>query len=261
MKSNFLKSRLFLALGFTTAVFYSCDKDDENEVNDGSVLNITATNVINSSTRITTVKVLAYYDSDSGYGNDAIAQAPYKNNGFTLELPATVPAKYLELVFEDEDEDIPGINISDKNAKILVMEDIAGFDEDENEIGYFYLEEENDDSEYYTSWIYADRDLTIKGESKEIDDDYEDIEKYDLKLKKGWNVMYASYTESYNNSKDKEVYTFSYTSQKPSGVNYSWYFYGYSGYFSSPQATAKPVEKTKSVFSKLKKERKNRIKK
>ena len=112
MKKTFLNFGLFLAMGLTTAVFYSCNKDDDNDgvTNGGSVSRITATNVINGSTQIKTVKVLAYWEREYDDGNDAIAQAPFTNNGFTLELPATVGAKYLFLITEEAPR---GINISD----------------------------------------------------------------------------------------------------------------------------------------------------
>ena len=240
MKKTFFKFGL-LALGLTTAVFNSCNKDDDdNSGNGGNASKITATNVINGSTRITTVKALAYWESSNyDYGNDAIAQAPYKNNGFTLELPENVSSKYLDLLSEDAPS---GVSISDENAKIFFLDDIRGYDEDENEIGDFYLEEENDDSEYYTSWMYADRDVTIKGE--------DDGDKYDVNLKKGWNIIYESYTENSG----------SLTSKKPSGINYSWNFYSNSDY-RSVIATRNSVENKKSVFSKLQEDRKNRTRK
>jgi len=186
MKKTFLKFGLFLALGLTIVVFNSCEKDDDTDggINDGTASKITATNVINGTTQIITVKALAYWESgDDDYVSDAIAQAPYQNNGFTLELPATLGAKYLETLDAD---DLEGITVSDRNFKSVFLNDLRGYNEDDEEIGDFYLEEENDDSEHYTSWIYVDRDVTIKGEYNEVDEEYNEeyIDKYDLTLKK-----------------------------------------------------------------------------
>ena len=235
------------------------DNDDgSGNNNGGNTSKITATNVINSSTQIATVKAIVYWENnDDDYGSDVIAQTQYKNKGFTLELPSTLSAKYLFLVYEDAPQ---GISISNQEAKGRLLEDIEGYDKDENEIGYFYLVEENDDSEHYTSWLYVDRDVTIKGEYKKINDYYDEeyLEKYDLQLKKGWNVVYESYMESYNNSTKRDVYTGSLTSKKPSGVNYSWNFY--DGYGSAKSAI-KSGENTKSVFSTLKENRKSRTRK
>ena len=236
MKKTFLNFGLFLALGLTTVVFNSCDKDDDNDgdTNGGNASKITATNVFNGSTNIKTVKALIYWESgENNYGKDAITQAPYLNNGFTLELPTTLEAKYLETI------DTEGIAVSDKNFKSCFLEDLRGYNEDDDEIGYFYLEEENGDNDYYTSWIYSDRDVTIKGE--------DDGGKYNLTLKKGWNVVYDSYIDD----------SYSFTSQKPSGVNYTWNFYDNSSFRSASIAT-KSVENTKSAFSKLKESRKKR---
>lgn len=239
MKKTFLNFGLFLALGLTTVVFNSCDKDDDNDgdTNGGNASKITATNVINGSTNIKTVKALIYWESgENDYDKDAITQAPYLNNGFTLELPTTLGAKYLETIDAD---DLEGIAVSDKNFKSCFLDDLRGYNEDDDEIGYFYLEEENGDNDYYTSWIYSDRDVTIKGE--------DDGEKYNVTLKKGWNVVYDSYTDD----------SYSFTSQKPSGVNYTWNFYDNSSFRSASIAT-KSVENTKSAFSKLKESRKKR---
>lgn len=234
MKKKFLNFGLFLALGLTTAVFNSCEKDDDNDggTNGGNASKITATNVINGSTNIKTVKALIYWESgENDYDSDAIAQAPYQNNGFTLELPATVGAKYLETIDMD---DLEGIVVSDKNFKSCFLEGFNGYNGDDDEIGYLYLEEINDDTEHYTSWIYVDRDVTMKGESKEIDEeiDEEYIDKYDLILKKGWNIVYRSWTESYKDGRD--MYSFTVSNKKPSGVNYTWNFYGVSNFAAIP---------------------------
>ena len=239
MKKTFLNFGLFLALGLTTVVFNSCDKDDDNDgdTNGGNALKITATNVINGSTNIKTVKAIIYWESgENDYDEDAIAQAPYENNGFTLELPTTLGAKYLEI----DAYDLEGIVVSDKNFKSYYLDDLRAYNEDDDEIGYFYLEEENGDNFYYTSWFYSDRDVTMEGEHNG--------RKYNVTLKKGWNVVYDSYTDD----------GFSLTSQKPSGVNYTWNYYDISTRFRSASIETKSVENTKSAFSKLKESRKKR---
>lgn len=247
MKKTFLNFGLFLALGLTTAVFNSCERDDDND--GGTNGKITATNVINGSTNIKTVKALAYWESgENDYGSDAIAQAPYQNNGFTLELPATLGAKYLETLDAD---DLEGITVSDKNFKSATLNDLIGYNKNDEEIGSFYLEEVNEDSEHYTSWIYVDRDVTIKGENNEVDEEYDEeyIKKYDLTLKKGWNIVYSSDTESYKNGRD--VYSSTMSSKKPSGVNYTWNFYD-DYVYSSASVALKSAKNSKSFSSKLK---------
>ena len=225
---------LFLALGLTTAVFYSCEKDDDG--GNGSIgenaSKITATNVINGSTQLTTIKACAYWysgDIESGdfeSGEDVIAQAPYKNNGFTLELPATLSAKYLIPIMAAGTQELVDTIVSDKNANVYDLGVLYGFDKEENEIGFLHLEGTNNggDEYYYTDWMYADRDVTVKGEVKDIyyRDDYGMIEKYDWELKKGWNVVYSSHIDSYDDSTGRKVEIHTYTSQKPSGISYLW---------------------------------------
>lgn len=247
MKQTFLNFGLFLAMGLTTAVFNSCDKDDDND--GGNASKITATNVINGSTNIKTVKALIYWESGvDDYDKDAITQAPYLNNGFTLELPTTLGAKYLETIDAD---DLEGIAVSDKNFKSCSLDDIRGYNGDDDEIGYFYLGEEYDDSEHNTFWLFVDRDVTIKGEYKEIYEEYDEeyIGNYDLTLKKGWNIVYKSVTESYKNGRD--VYSFTLSSKKPSGVTYTWNFYVDYDYRSASVAL-KSAKNSKSFSSKLK---------
>jgi len=95
MKRNFKKFGLLLVLGLATAVIYSCGDDDDNSgggtgggegggTGGGSVSSITATNVNGGSSQIATVKAIV--------GEEVIAQAQYRNNAFTLNLPATMAA-------------------------------------------------------------------------------------------------------------------------------------------------------------------------
>lgn len=249
MKKTFLNFGLFLALGLTTVVFNSCDKDDDNDgdTNGGNASKITATNVINGSTNIKTVKALIYWESgDEDYGSDTIAQAPYLNNGFILELPTTLGAKYLETI---DAYDLDGVAVSDTNFKSCYLDDIRGYNGDDDEIGYFYLGEEYDDSEHHISWMYVDRDVTIKGEHKRIFYYEEENENFDLTLKKGWNLVYDSFTKSYENGRD--VFLNTITSNKPSGVNYTWNFYDRSA-----SVALKSAKNSKSFSSKLKRNKK-----
>ncbi|MDR0969201.1 MAG: hypothetical protein LBM67_01520 [Lentimicrobiaceae bacterium] len=253
MKKIFLNYGLFLVLVLTATVFNSCDKGDDPD----SASKITATNVINGSTQIETVKALAYWDGDDwesdDYGYDTIAQAPYQNNGFVLELPATMGAKYLETLELDDDELLEaGISISNKNVKIFFLEYLIGYNVDDDEIGDFYLGEETENSLHYTFWVYVDGDVTIKGEYKDIHDDYGVIEKCDLTLKKGWNIVYGSETENYDNSTGGYVDLYTISNKKPSGVNYAWNFYGYSVW------QQKRLKTQNLVFSKWKESRKKR---
>ncbi|HDP75508.1 MAG TPA: hypothetical protein ENN49_06505 [Bacteroidales bacterium] len=253
MKKTIFYFGLFLALGLTGVVFNSCDKDDDTDggTNDGQVFKITATNVINDSAEIKTVKAIVYWESgDYDYGSDAIAQAPYQNNGFTLELPEILDAKYLETL---DAEDLEEIFVSDNNFKFCTLDDLNGYNSEDEKIGEFYLVGVKEDGVYFTFWLYVDRDVTINGEYSEIDeeDNEEYIEIYDLTLKKGWNVVYASEMES----PDRHVYTATISSKKPSDVNYAWYFSSYDDltyHKSSASQALKLAKNPKSLATILK---------
>ena len=185
-----------------------CDKDKDSG-GDGNASRITAINVINSFSQIATVKA----QSDLVY--DVIAQTPYKDDGFILELPATVPDKDLYLLAEGAPS---SIIISDKTAKCTSI-DIVAFDNNDYNIGDFYLT--NSDNSVYAMWMYVDKYVTIKGEYEESYGWNELIAKFDVRLSRGWNVIYE--IGSYDNS----TYIVTATTQRPSGVNLSWYFEGY----------------------------------
>jgi hypothetical protein len=237
-------------------MFSACDENPNDNGNGNSNGNgnlggtkITATNVINSSSRIATVKAAIYTESGGDWGYDVIAPAPYKGNGFTLELPATVSDKYLLLLTTD----VPsGITISDRTAKCTNIS-IQAFDKDDNRIGSFALGKSDDDADNEVMWLYVDKNVTIKGEFKDYDDEEsnrEYISKYDMDMKKGWNIVYMMESESHNNSTGRDVYTSTLTTQKPSGVNFVWYFDGYGDYASLK--SAKLLSKNKSFFQKRK---------
>ena len=142
MKKKFIKIVLFLTLGLSTAVFYSCEGDDVGIGIEGNPFKITATNVKNSSPHITTVAAFIHWrDANNVSQYDVIAQAPYKNNGFTLELPAIVPAKYLSPIAQEMEE---GFVISDKQAKYGEVELIEGYDKDEKRLDHLWIGADGD---------------------------------------------------------------------------------------------------------------------
>ncbi|MCL2597363.1 MAG: hypothetical protein FWD66_06850 [Paludibacter sp.] len=238
MQTNRLNLRNVIALaaclaGFT--VFWGCGKDNEPNGNgniEDNVSKITATDVINSSSYIVTVKVEMWSDEEGHGSGEIIAQAPYKNNGFTLELPATVSDKYMYLLGDAPN----GITISDKTAKCSYGMNIDAYDSyDDYFIGRFRLTDyENSDGMTNTSgvmWYYVDKNVTIKGESKKIEGNKEYIGKYDMDLKKGWNVVYSNDIENYDSSTGIYVDTYTATTHKPSELDYQWYYYSYGWYW------------------------------
>ena len=189
----------------------SCEKDDDIGGNEGSVSKIVATNVY-SHVEIATVKAWVGY-RDYDYGDyDVIAQAPYKNNGFTLELPASLSANYLRPISSliADEEDVHFFSISDKTVRGCFL-DIIAYDSDDRRIGYHLTYVGTNDYVFCdVFWLYVNKDVVIKGKYE----DYWDREIIDLNLKKGWNICY--YWD------DDFTDTDYFTSKKPSGLNFAW---------------------------------------
>lgn len=249
MKKTILKIGLFLALGLTVTLFYSCDKNNSSGSSGGNASKITATNVINSSPQIATAKVSIHWHDD--YGNcydDVIAESLYQNDGFTLELPKTVDDKYLFLIVDEIEGEY---TVSDTEAKLLFDIDFMAYDQDENIIGDFWVEADDDESEMM--WVYADRNVTVQGEDRWFDEYYNEeyIDKVDFSLKKGWNIVYETGTEDYDSSTGITTHTWISTTKKPSGVNFYWCFdsYYYEGSVKSLESVKSPLSARKNFFS------------
>ncbi|MDR0334074.1 MAG: hypothetical protein LBI15_11525 [Dysgonamonadaceae bacterium] len=227
-KFRLFATLLVVALCATT-VFTSCGNDDDDDNNNGA-FEIRATNVINSNSKISTVKfvIVAYDEVNDRDRTLTVGEAPFQNNGFTMRLIDDIPQSFLWSVENlDYIEDISDIVISDRNARILAAIDYSGgleaYDKDGNFLGGFaFLEDiRYDDREgkreaYWAFWIFADRDVAVKGVLR---NEYVDIS-YDLNLKKGWNTAYEYYNDGYSSS-----YTRKMTSQRPSAANLSWVFW------------------------------------
>ncbi len=240
-------------------------KQNETEEKPGNVSTITATNVINSSNQIATVKAEIYCETENDYGHYALAQAQYKNNGFSLELPASVPTKYLEFILGDSEEDMTGVTISDKTVKCADTQYFTAYDKDDEEIGSLlymstdFIDQDENSNGTVAMWIYVDKDVTINGEYKHVDEYYneEDITKFNnITFKKGWNIYYTSLKYAYNQTTDKHVYTTTISMQKTSGVTLKWYFESDDYNYAASLKSAKSMSEKKSFFSKLKRDRK-----
>ena len=159
-----------------------------------SVINVT--NVVGSVSSIAMVKALERASKDE------IASAEYKNNGFKLNLPTTMPSKYLKLV--SEYFSIPQSLVSDNTAKLASI-DVSAYNSAGNKIGSFILEYRGAD--YYVSahYYYVDKNVTIQGTH---------IIPWNCTFKKGWNVMYEIARSGGGE----------FTTQKPAGANLEWHY-------------------------------------
>ena len=214
-KRNYnLIAGLFVAL----AVFFTSCEGDDNASGDNALIISDDASIIKVTgiQEFTTVRAEIGYEYDDKVYCDIIAEAPYKNNGFTLELPRTLPAKYLKVFnneFISDFYDTSTVTLSDNNANFCFSLSIRPYDN-----AVLFLASWNEHEEHYVDveWIYADRDVSINGECRDRDEDSPIPLKMNMNLKKGWNVVYITQTYSDN-------YSISYTDKKPSGVTFRWY--------------------------------------
>ena len=176
--------------GFSNYV--SCDFEGEGNDDDGFVID--AKNVIGGNNGI--AEVIAVVMDDEGDFWD-IADAPYKNNGFKITLPETLPNDVLWPAYElDCIDDL----IDNLNAQTTILFLVA-FDHTGEGIGVFILG--NADIEVQP--LYADKNFTIKGYDC---DDWQ----WDCSVSKSWNMLYYDY----------EIGKI--TTTKPAGATLDWYY-------------------------------------
>jgi hypothetical protein len=232
MNTNFLKMA-FVSL-FAVVAICSCDEDENENGNDGGALqgNTITVAVENGSdydAKIDSVKALIVTGEGSEYDPETnhyyayweghtVAAAAYSNGKFTLKLPETVSDEYLddefieELVDFDDGELPKGVTASGSELKgewVRILAYYAG-----KEVGEFYYETEDCEG----NLLYVDRDFSITGSYTEKD---EDVNKYSLFLKKGWNLVYERNTEI-NDDREEEERT---TTPAP-GVKWNYSEYG-----------------------------------
>jgi hypothetical protein len=232
MKRNFFMMA-FVSL-FTVVALCSCNKDEDDE--NGAIPNNTITAVVENgasyNSEIDLVKAIVYSERDDR--ETTLASAPYSNGGFTLNLPASLDAQYLNAF-----EEVPkGVTISNPNAKIGGA-NLEAYNKEDSYTGYFYQAT----GDWRGLLIYVDGNLSISGnytETETYDEEtYTHTEKYNnCNLKKGWNMIYIKETEKTGNS-----YEYEYTTQAPAGVKWHFYESGHYDYGSlhkqAPSLSAK----------------------
>jgi len=219
-----------------------CDKDDDDKLVsdafDGKITAIVENGAAYNS-QFSAVAAVVYIDTVPWY--EIFAIGTYANGGFTITLPATPNAKYLQ-AFEEAPA---SINVSDKNAKAMSLSLVASNSAGNNSSDLIYGKV---GSNSYTrvAFMYADRDVTITGSYKEEEDGYTYEEHDNVSLKRGWNRVYVTVTET-ETSEKAEL-----TTKPVSGVK--WYFrYDWNdAYRAASGAKSLPARKSslKGLFSK-----------
>jgi len=217
---------------FTNPVVYTVTAEDGSTAKytvtveeDGFV--VEATNVIGGISSITTVKAFTW----NGY---EFATAEYKNSGFKIVFPKSLPDYELESFIDVFD--LPSSLISDRYAKV-VPAFLVAYNSHNEEIGEFMHLYEGYDYYAYVHYVYVDRDFTVKGTDNSADWEVA----WNCTFKKGWNVLYWIEDDGWD-----ELFT----TQKPSSINLRWYFEEW-GWDIPPEETYK----TKKYKSEKNKER------
>ena len=246
-------------------VFTSCDKDKDNEnPSGGTVSKIEGTVVNGSDYDVDAIIGLVEgerYFVETGYGGYwtrdevEITSSNFSNNKFSIDLPATLDDKYLELFSND----FKGANLSDENVKSVFL-NLDGYKSNKY-VEYLDYVRMPDISAtkitfYYSVYMYVDRDVNVTGTNVVGESSYEYTEKFNMNLKKGWNLMYM--TDVYERiSEDDVINTENYTTTPISG--YKWYFEAedyFEEHFDMKSASLKstPIANNKSkMFQRLKK--------
>jgi hypothetical protein len=218
MKKKF-SMMAFVSL-FTVVALCSCNKDEDGKDDENgatskivnNTLTVTVENGNSFNETIHDVKMYVNYTSEDG--KIVITSVPYNNGGFTLKLPETIDDMY----FTTFNITSAGVTISDPNVKILDGDDgtIRACNASGNVIGYFKHENASGGRSVLT---YVNADVSIKGTTDEFG--YEQV-KYDVELKKGWNIIYSQ-VSSVNDRRVEEI-----SNKVPAGLKWYYTHFGYT---------------------------------
>ena len=195
---------------------------------------IQATNVIGNTAGVTAVIAGAgviMHDGGHMEFQEVLAEVPFLNNGFTLQLSSSPTILYPLIDEFPFPTNLTDVTISDNAARWSFAE-FWGFNSAGNRIGRFeYSNDEGWDNPTLLNsavWFYVDKDVTITGEFSETrywdsGGSHTDIVTYNLNLRRGWNIVY------FRNTRTRvgyvHTYTHTLTSQRPADANLSWRFW------------------------------------
>jgi hypothetical protein len=163
---------------------------DYDGVTAGDELNITAQ--VENGTAYSNIKRVRA----DGY-RYALAVGSYRNGGFSLTIPnKAYPEMNIEYFFSYYFDiySSSGINISNKNASVDIIESIRGYSSSTGEwsgyVGDFIYGKASSNSATFTYYMFTDMDVNITGSGSS--DYYGDIYNFNMNLKAGWNTVYMT---------------------------------------------------------------------
>jgi hypothetical protein len=233
MTRNLLKMTFVCLFTVGAISFYDRDDDEKNGSIPDNTIIATVENGSNLNGKVDSVMaMIVYQKSNGGLDYYVVASAPYSNSGFILKLPENVNDSYLGIGISRFIDILDGITVSNPNVKIGAAMFIDAYKAGDN-TGYFY----HGIADWKSMLMYVNGDLSITGSDTntgtlnlEYHEDgltggtYTYTYKYNVHLKKGWNMVY---TKTVNEeSAEKGNYTikneYEATTTVPSGTK--WYF-------------------------------------
>jgi hypothetical protein len=211
MKNLFLKLGLLPALILVAVVFGSCG-DNDPKLPDNTVIAARNVAALSGNTdEIALVRAMAYdWDGD---GWTSIAEATFQNNGFTLQLPASLPDNFLRPIAGRFPDNAAITLTGNSNAKWSPVIEFVALCENDNATGSIHLvggvEIENLTGTA-ASWVYANSDVSVTGDFQ-LDGDFLSRIVINLNLRKGWNNVYTTA------STENDIFVLTTTTQRPSG--------------------------------------------
>ncbi|MDR1416422.1 MAG: hypothetical protein LBJ57_03250 [Prevotellaceae bacterium] len=163
-----------------------------------NAINIAVENGESYSGKVDTVTLEVFLNNDA----HVLVSVPYGSGKFTLKLPASLNAQYLDAISLPQ-----GVTTSNPDVKIATTALYAY--KSGAVAGRLYQQAENESGKI----VYVDGDVSITGSCEETNEDGEKVTfKYNQQLKKGWNMVY---TISHVEAKTKEI-----TTQTPAVVKW-----------------------------------------
>jgi hypothetical protein len=189
------------------------DDDDENNAIQNNIIIAVVESGASFNGKIDSVKAEFYSESNDGSYDDVLitlASAPYKDGGFTLNLPVSVNSQYFESL--GFDEGVPqGVTISNLETKRVVVNLLAY--KSGSYIGYFY----HGAGGWQGIPVYFDSNCNITGSYTNTYTTSTSKYSYNVSGEKGWNMSYIKETDKGNNSSEEET-----TTIVPAGAK--WHF-------------------------------------
>jgi len=195
-----MKSLKIITLSAIITLGFACSKDDDNDLPDGEIIDASTIEGYcgNSSVKVMDARISFKSEDSDNVSAHRVATCNVTNGKFKFDLPEEVEEYYLTEIRKFEYFDFPELKISDENAKIGEVY-FVGYANTDRKLLIAKMRYVNEDDVYsydsncYGIFIYSDRDVKITGtHSEEYYPGMFDYYKYNVRLKKGWTLIFET---------------------------------------------------------------------